>query len=278
MAEFDDMSLEEFNRFKDLIYDEAGIHLTEKKKTLLTNRIRKRLLALKIHSFADYFRHIQTAPDRHQEIVQMIDAVTTNVTEFYRNPKQFDTMREKVLPVIAERNKLKKTVHVLSAGCSSGEEPYTIAMVLKDFFSKPGDVWTFQIDAVDISTAILKKAEEGIYPVDKMSGVDEECLKRHFKSAGPGQWQIREELRRMISFRKFNLNADAFPVKYDVIFCRNVVIYFDRPTKDALYEKFHGALVPGGFLLVGYSEGILNDERFKYFSPGIYTRQERKGV
>lgn len=277
VSDVQEMTDEEFGLFRELVYKEAGIHLTEKKKTLLTNRIRKRLVALGIRSFSEYYRYLRTAPDRDRELVEMIDAVTTNVTEFFRNPKQFDAMREKVLPLVEERNRLKRTVKVLSAGCSSGEEPYSIAILLEEHFAAQPGAWDWHIDAFDISSAILRKAEEGIYPADKLGGVNPERLRRHFQPVGENLWQVRDALRRHVSFRKVNLVSDPLPGRYDMIFCRNVVIYFDRPTKDAVYDKFHAALVPDGFLFVGYSEGILNDERFRYFSPGIYVRQERKG-
>lgn len=267
-----EMSLSDFNLFQKLIYDETGINMTDKKRTLLTNRIRKRLLALKIDNYHKYYQYLKNAEDRHDEIVQMVNAVTTNVTEFFRNPKQFETYVEKVLPAIVEKNAGKKTIRVLSAGCSSGEEPYTIAIVFLESFPSISGSWNIQIDAVDISTDILKQAEEGIYKADKMKGLTDQQIAKFFDKLDPETYKAKDKVKSLIRFKKFNLKADTFTAKYDVVFCRNVVIYFDRQTKSNIYQKFFDSMDNNGFFLVGYSEGIINDNRFKYFAPGIYTK------
>ncbi len=267
-----EMSISDFNLFQKLIYDETGINMTEKKRTLLTNRIRKRLLALKIDNYHKYYQYLKTADDRHDEIVQMVNAVTTNVTEFFRNPKQFDTFIEKVLPSVIQKNSAKKMIRILSAGCSSGEEPYTIAFVLLEKFASITSSWNVQIDAVDISTDIIRQAEEGTYRADKMKGLTEQQIEKFFDKIDDGTFRVKPKPKTLIRFKKFNLKADAFMTKYDIIFCRNVVIYFDRQTKSHIYQKFFDSMDNDGFFLVGYSEGIINDNRFKYFTPGIYTK------
>jgi chemotaxis protein methyltransferase CheR len=267
-----EMSLSDFNLFQKLIYDETGINMTDKKRTLLTNRIRKRLLALKIDNYHKYYQYLKNAENRHDEIVQMVNAVTTNVTEFFRNPKQFETYAEKVLPAVMERNAGKKMIRILSAGCSSGEEPYTIAIVFWEKFPVIAETWNIQIDAVDISTDILKQAEAGIYKAEKMKGLTDQQIAKFFDKLDAETFRVKEKVKRLIRFKKFNLKSDSFTAKYDIIFCRNVVIYFDRQIKSNIYQKFFDSMDNSGFFLVGYSEGIINDNRFKYFAPGIYTK------
>ncbi len=267
-----EMNKSDFSLFQKLIYDETGINMTDKKCTLLTNRIRKRLVALSIDSYNKYYHYLKNSPEKHAEIIQMVNAVTTNVTEFFRNPKQFDVFREKVLPAVFNANNAKKTLRILSAGCSSGEEPYTIALVLLEYFAANVNSWNIVIDAIDISTDILKQAEDGIYKKEKMKGLSEDQINKYFDKVDAETYQVKQKLKSLIKFRKFNLKSDSFTAKYDVIFCRNVVIYFDRETKSGIYQKFYDTMGSCSFFLVGYSEGIINDDRFKYCTPGVYTK------
>lgn len=271
--ESEEMSQSDFHLFKQLIYNEAGIHLADSKITLLSNRIRKRLKALNIGSFHNYYKYLKSSEDHEVEIVNMLDAVTTNVSSFFRNPKQFTAFREKVMPLILERNSQRRGLKILSAGCATGEEPYTISIVLNEHFSKELQDWTVWIEAMDICTEALKKAEAGIYKTEKISeDVDEAIVRKYFKKLDDDTYQIMPELKKRVLFRKFNLKQDEFSSSYDAIFCRNVVIYFDDETKDRIYQKFYHALGTNGYFLVGPTEGILNDQRFKYVSPGIYRK------
>ena len=267
-----EMNKSDFGLFQKLIYDETGINMTDKKCTLLANRIRKRLVALNIDSYNKYYLYLKNSPDKQAEIINMVDAVTTNVTEFFRNPKQFDVFRDSVMPAVLKAAADKRTLRILSAGCSSGEEPYTIAILLLESFAPTVATWTVVIDAMDISTEILRQAEEGVFKKDKMKGLTDSQIEKFFDVISEDTYRAKAKTKSLIKYRKFNLKSDNFTAKYDVVFCRNVVIYFDRETKSGIYQKFYDSMQPHGYFLVGYSEGIINDDRFKYHTPGIYTK------
>ena len=266
------MSIADFRLFQKMIYAEAGINLTDKKITLLTNRIRKRLRVLDIDTYRKYYLYLKDSEDKEKEIIKMIDAVTTNVTHFFRNPKQFNRFKDEILPeIIAEKSK-KKSIRILSAGCSTGEEVYSTAIILMEYFQKIVKDWFVEVEGVDICTDAVKKAETGIYKKDKLNEVEDKILNKYFTKIDNNTFQIEKEVKAIVKFRKFNLKTDKFLSKYDIIFCRNVVIYFDKETKEHIYQKLHKALDSNGYFLIGHSEGLFNDKRFQYVSPGIYMK------
>lgn len=272
----EEMSAAVFRQFKDLIYQEAGISLADSKITLLSNRIRKRLKMLGIETFHKYLEYLRKAEDREAEIVHMLDAITTNVSSFFRNPKQFTAFCEKVMPSLLASHSKRKSLRLLSAGCATGEEPYTISMVLCEHFLKELLGWSVVIDAVDLCTEALKKAEIGIYKTEKLyEDVEARFMNKYFKKLDAETYQVVNEVKKSVQFRKFNLKSDEFTSAYDVIFCRNVVIYFDDETKEKVYQKFYNAMAEGAYFLVGPTEGILNDTRFRYVSPGIYLKNAK---
>ena len=266
------MSLHDFKLFRRLIYSEAGINLTEKKITLLSNRIRKRLKELNIDSYNKYFQYLKRSLDKESEIVKMINVVTTNVTHFFRNPKQFDKFKNIILPEINKKNYKEKSIRVLSAGCSTGEEAYTIAIILLEYFKNNLKNWDLKVDGVDISTDVLEKAHTGIYKKEKMKEIKDKIFNKYFIHVDNDLYKIKDKVKSITKFKHFNLKADEFTSKYDVIFCRNVVIYFDKNTKEIIYNKFYDRLQDKGYFLIGHSEGMFNDKRFKYVSPGVYIR------
>ena len=266
------MSETDFKLFQKLIYTKTGINMTDKKVTLLSNRIRKRLKALKFDSYNKYYQHIKDLKVNDDEFINMVNVVTTNVTHFFRNPKQFDKFKNELLSEISKTHQTKKNIRILSAGCSSGEEPYTIAIVLLDFFQGIFPSWHLEVEGVDISTSVIESAKEGIYKKEKMKEMSEGLIKKYFTSIDNDQLKIRDVVKKITKFRRFNLKDDNFSGKYDVIFCRNVVIYFDSETKHRIYNKIHHAIKDNGFFLIGHSEGVFNDNRFKYISPGIYRK------
>ncbi len=270
--QMDRMSLHDFKLFQKMIYTEAGINLTEKKMTLLSNRIRKRLKALKLESYYKYYQYLKKAEDKEKEIVKMINTVTTNVTHFFRNPKQFDLFKNKVLPDIIKNNHKRKSIKILSAGCSTGEEPYSIAIILLEYFKEELMNWYIEIEGVDISTDVINKAQTGMYKKEKIKDIDYEILNKYFVKIDDSTYQINNKAKSITKFKRFNLKSDNFSSNYDVIFCRNVVIYFDRGIKEEIYQKFHGALRNKGYFLAGHSEGMLNNNRFHYICPGIYIK------
>ncbi|ADH86377.1 CheR family methyltransferase [Desulfurivibrio alkaliphilus] len=247
-----------FQKFSALVYEKAGIYLKPEKKELLNARLGKRLRALGIDSFSDYYNHV-VHDTSGEELVQMIDVVSTNFTSFFRENSHFEFMADHALPDLVARRNGKKEVVIWSAASSSGEEPYTIALVAEDFFEQqPG--WGYRIMATDISTRVLAHAQRGVYPMDRVVKVPKNYLKKYFQRGqgrAAGHVRIKDALRRRISFERFNL-MDQFPWNgsLDIIFCRNVMIYFNRETQQQLVNKFYQSLAPGGYLFIGHSESI----------------------
>ena len=246
---------EEYEQFRSLVYDESGISLGENKKSLVSSRLSKRLRQLGLDRFSDYYELV-TADRGGEEFTRMLDLISTNKTDFFRESKHFDFLRETVLPTLQN----VKRVRIWSSACSSGEEPYTIAMTLMDGVQNPSQ-WDFKILASDISTRVLARAAAGLYDEERVQDVPPEVVRRHFlkgKGAQAGMIRVKPHLAAMIKFRRLNLMDDTFPIKtpLDVIFCRNVMIYFDRPTQERLVNKFYRYLKPGGYLFIGHSESL----------------------
>ena len=281
-----------FKRFSEFIYKECGIKLPPAKKTMLTVRLSRRLRALGMNSFGQYYDYVCNPKNRSGERVRMIDAVSTNKTEFFREPAHFDFLGRQALPdlVGSMHNGSRKKLKIWSAGCSSGEEPYTLAMVLSEFFNgrqnkaqadakpttRPLD--QFSILATDISTQVLETAKNAIYPKRIVEPVPTMMKQRYFmrgKGAQSGFYRVVPELRSRINFQRFNLINEDFNLEenMDVIFCRNVIIYFDRQTQIKLFEKFYNQLVPGGYLFIGHSESLhgIND-RFRLVANTTYRK------
>ncbi len=262
----------EFEQFKSLIYEQVGITLDAPKKTLLTQRLGKRLRELELSTYQAYFDRV-TSKGGGEELTQLVDLISTNKTDFFREPVHFDFLREEVLPHV----EATRTLRVWSSASSSGEEPYTIAMTLNDAISDCSQ-WDIKILASDISTRILAKAASGVYDDERVMQLPQDVVRRHFlrgKGEQTGKLKVRKHLSDLIVFRRVNLMAPAFPIKtpLDVIFCRNVMIYFDRPTQEALVGKFYRYLRPGGFLFIGHSESLQwVEHQFDYIKPTIYQK------
>jgi chemotaxis protein methyltransferase CheR len=246
---------EEFERFRALVYDECGISLGDSKKSMVSARLTKRLRQLGLNRFGDYY-DLVIADRGGEEFTRMLDLISTNKTDFFRESKHFDFLRDTVLPTLAD----VKRVRIWSAACSSGEEPYTIAMTLMDGVQNPAQ-WDFKILASDISTRALARAAEGVYDEERVSGVPPAVVRRHFlrgRGSQTGMIKVKPHLAAMIRFRRLNLMDERFPIKspLDVIFCRNVMIYFDRPTQERLVNTLYRYLKPGGYLFIGHSESL----------------------
>jgi chemotaxis protein methyltransferase CheR len=259
----------DFRKFRELIYDICGINLTEVKKTMLASRLKKRLRILGIESFEQYYDYVSSEKGFKDEGVYMLDAVSTNKTDFFREPKHFEYLTNNALPILINTGRWStgRVINIWSAGCSSGEEPYTIAMTLADFASKnrAGD---FVILASDISTRVLKIAKAGIYQEASAECVPPATKRRYFlkgKGSQDGLCRVVPEIRNKIQFNRINLNNGGdfgIRTKMDIIFCRNVIIYFDRETQKRLFQKFYTQLIPGGYLFIGHSETLhgINDQ------------------
>lgn len=250
-----DLSPAEFELARAYLYELTGIALGDNKSDMVYSRLAKRLRARACRSFADY---VAVARDDDAERQEFVNCLTTNKTDFFREAHHFDYLRDVLIPQI--RSTGRRRVRVWSAGCSTGEEPYTIAMTLRDA-CPASEGWDVRVLASDIDTAVLAKAERGVYDADRTGDVPPEMLHKHFlrgKGANAGTVVVRPEVRDLIAFRQINLIADKWPVRttFDVIFCRNVVIYFDRETQRKLLTRFAAHLAPDGHLFLGHSENI----------------------
>ena len=271
------LSSRDYARLCDLIYAEAGIHLGAERKTMLDARIRRRMKPLEMNSCTEYCNYLFTHEDMKEEVVNLIDVVTTNKTDFFRESKHFDYLVQKALPELATRNDSGKDFLIWSAGCSTGEEPYTMAIVLSEYAAThPG--FRFRIQASDISTTVLAKAEAGVYDSDVVKPVPSALQRKYFmRSRDPEARKVRvvPELRKLINFRRLNFMDDNYGVteKLDAIFCRNVIIYFDRATQQRILLRLANCLMPGGYMFVGHAE-TLHDMKLplKPVAPALYRR------
>jgi chemotaxis protein methyltransferase CheR len=245
-----------------MIYAAAGISLSPAKRALVCSRLTKRLRELEIPSFAEYYAYLISVGERDPEYQAMINCITTNKTEFFRESHHFEFLKNEAFPRIKQRAQQTGTrrLRIWSAGCSTGEEPYTIAMTILAHFG-PLSNWDVGILASDIDTDVLRQAQEGIYPVDRLGGISEEFQRRYLlRGTGEcgGLYRVRPEVRNLISFKRLNLMEEPWPVKsqFDLIFCRNVLIYFDRETQRRIVQRFAEKLADDGHLFLGHSENV----------------------
>lgn len=251
-----------FAKFQQLIYQEAGIWLATHKHALLTGRLARRLRLLGLPNMQEYYQLV-TQPDQQHERAIMIDCITTNETHFFREPRHFDYLERQVFPTwqqeAAAGTRLTR-LRVWSAGCSTGEEPYSLAMLmLKHFPVTLG--WELEVLATDISTRVLEKARAAVYPIEKAKEIPVEYLRAYMlkgKGDHKGEMKVSPELHRVVRFARVNLHADSYPIpgSFDLIFCRNVLIYFDQESKMKVISGIIGRLAPSGLLFVGHSEHL----------------------
>jgi chemotaxis protein methyltransferase CheR len=255
-----DLADEEFRLFQDLVLRESGIHLGEKNRAMLISRLWKRLRALELNSFSSYYRRVRTDP---AEMVLMLDCICTNETHFFREPAAFDCLRQRVFPEwreAAEANERSRTLRVWSAACSTGEEPYSLAMTLLTEFP-PAAGWNVEVLGTDLSTKVLAQAAKAVWPAEKISSIPVD-YQRNFllKGFGPekGKFKAGEELRRAVKFLRLNLSREPLPVSgpFDLIFCRNVLIYFQWEMKLEVVNRLGRFLGPEGYLFLGHAESL----------------------
>ncbi|MHA6300215.1 CheR family methyltransferase [Devosia sp. CAU 1758] len=268
------LSEREFARIKARVYSEAGISLSDAKRTLVVSRLSKILRALRLPSFdayVDYLERGGTAQDGQD----FVNALTTNLTRFYREDHHFEHLRTHVGALIAEKPRGSR-LRIWSAGCSTGQEPYTIGMDLLGAFPELKR-WDFKILATDIDTAVIAKAAGGVYPQNELSGLTPERM-RPFERAGDGMVRIPAAVRELVSFKPLNL-IGAWPMKgpFDAIFCRNVAIYFDKPTQGEVFGRFAQLMAPEGFLYIGHSENLgSGGDGFRLVGKTIYQSREKQ--
>jgi chemotaxis protein methyltransferase CheR len=266
------LRMEVFKQFADLIYKEAGIYLGEHKQALISARLGKRMRFLSIKNFDDYYEFIQKDQSR-KELNNLLDAVSTNVTYFYREPDHFNLLASLVRQWLKER---QTRIRIWSAACSTGEEPYTMALILSEAVRNVSDI---KILATDISNSVLTTARKGEYEAKKLEKISGKMIEKYFipiGNRGKKLYRVNESIRKMIHFSRLNLSSPPYPMKgpIDIIFCRNVMIYFDNKVKERLLEDMYRLLKPGGCLMVGHAEslsGILS--RFKSVRPSVYIKQ-----
>jgi chemotaxis protein methyltransferase CheR len=255
------MNTEEFRLLRDFVYQLCGLHFTEDSKYLLEKRLAKRLQAHNLKTYKDYYYFLRYSPGKDQELTEIIDLLTTNETYFFREDFQLRTFSDEILPELRERKERAGSRHlrIWSAGCSSGEEPYTIAMLLLD---QPWlKDWRVEVIGTDISQRVLHMARQAVYGESAFRTTDAACRQRFFTDDGNGKARVRDEVRSLVSISHLNLFDSARVTllgRMDVIFCRNVIIYFDQPGKKRVVETFHQRLQPEGFLLLGHSESLMN--------------------
>jgi chemotaxis protein methyltransferase CheR len=252
------MTKADFEKLSSFIYDQYGIKMPLVKKTLLESRLHKRLNNLNITNFKEYIDLVVNAKQTDYEILGMVNAITTNKTEFFREAGHFDFLTSQVLPELSERN--NKQVKLWSAGCSSGEEVYTLAMVLSEFSENNSSI-DYSILGTDISTDVLDKSVSAIYPEERIEALPLFLKRKYFlksKVAVKRTVRVVPELRKKVNFQRLNFMDASYPVNqvFDVIFCRNVLIYFDKPTQEKVIRKLCEKLYKGAWLFLGHSESI----------------------
>jgi chemotaxis protein methyltransferase CheR len=260
----------QFNKVKDLIYRECGIFLKSGKEALVRARLTKRLRALRMGNFGEYIDYLENEGGK-LELSSMIDVMTTNKTSFFREIDHFHFLQDSVLPKLRSRK-----IRLWSAGCSSGEEPFTLAMVLSEALTDL-ELKNVLILATDISTDMVKQTKSAVYSEEKIASLPKSFLNRYFVkigSNGASSYQLSPTIRKIVRPAKLNL-MDSWPMKgpFDVIFCRNVMIYFDAQTQAKLVNRFWDLLGPGGYLFVGHSEGLSSiQHKFGYQQPAVYKK------
>ncbi|HUI72383.1 MAG TPA: CheR family methyltransferase [Spirochaetia bacterium] len=275
------ISDETFNEFRTFIFEKTGIHMRDGKQILISNRLRKRLVALHLSSYEEYYQLLVSGAAGDEELHNFIDAVSTNETYFFREINHFNVLRKTVLPEILAR---KHHVRIWSAGCSTGEEVYTLRIVVNETAADHGHSGAVvSILGTDISTTAVAKAKNGVYFERALRLVPPDALERYFAPASGDARQVRQEMRDSVEFRVHNLFTDPLPGgPFDIIFCRNVMIYFNKATQAKLVDEiFAEALDPDGYLFIGHSESLSGFSRkFRYmavFKAPIYRVKKEAG-
>ena len=270
-SDFSPLTTFEFDQFRKLAYEKFGLDLRTGKEQLVSARLSKKMRELRLGSFKEYYNFVVN--DRSGEaLVAMIDALTTNHTSFFREPAHFEFLRKTICPILKTRDRIS----VWSAACSTGEEPYSIVCALLEELG-PEALPKINILATDISTRVLGIAQKATYPAERFRDFQPEQL-RQFLLRGDGQWKnwylVKPQIRSAVKFQRLNLmeQVSSLPA-FQVIFCRNVMIYFDRPTQEALVQRLASRLEPGGYLFIGHAEGLNGIEHsLQYVKPAIYRK------
>ena len=271
------MTSNDFNRLSNFIFKQSGIKMPPVKKVMLQSRLQKRLRQLKITSFKEYADYVFSDMGQKNEIIHMLDVVSTNKTDFFRESVHFEYLTQAVLPDFIENQKLNYNLKVWSAGCSSGEEPYTIAIVLNEF-KKKNLKFNFSILGTDISTQILQNAATAVYKEERIANIPIELKKDYFlknKDREKKTVRVIKDLRKKVEYQRLNFMNSTYnlPDIYDIIFCRNVLIYFNREIQEQVINKLCCKLKKSGYLFIGHSESILGMKvPLEQIKPTIFRR------
>lgn len=270
------LSTREFYLIKNLVQDKFGIHLGEHKKSLVVQRLQKELWNGGFSSFEDYYDFV-TQDSSGQALHILGDLISTNHTYFFREEAHFEFLKRAALPQLTasllERG--EKELRIWCAGCSSGEEPYSLAMILSDYAAENSPGIEFYILATDIAATVLQKAAAGVYAKDQVSRVPPLYRLRYLDNLYDGQWMVKQKIRKKVLFRRLNLMRLEYPFKkcFQVIFCRNVMIYFDEPTRNQMTVRFSRYLEPGGYLFIGHSETLdRSSGLYRFVQPAVYQK------
>ncbi|HEX4179847.1 MAG TPA: protein-glutamate O-methyltransferase [Caulobacteraceae bacterium] len=260
---------EDFRRVSAMLHADSGIHLPDSKATLVYSRLAKRLRGLGLRSFRDYCELIAGA-EGTSERQAMLAALTTNVTRFFREPHHFDHLHDHLLPELIQEARSGGRVRLWSAGCSTGQEPYSIALTVLAAFPEVAN-HDFRILASDIDPVVLETAKAGVYGEDAIAAIPATMRKRWLEPASRGEWRMGQDVRDLIAFRELNLNG-AWPIKgkFQAIFCRNVAIYFEEPTQARIWSRFGDLMTDKARLYIGHSERVNDDERFQSDGLTVY--------
>lgn len=263
----------EFEQLRSLVFEHTGIHLDHSKRDLVYNRFAKRMRSIGVSSFFDYFKYINEHED--SEIEHFTNAITTNLTSFFRESHHFEILAEQVIPILRDRP--ERRIRIWSAGCSTGEEPYSIALTLLHHIPDIAK-WDIKILATDIDTNVVNTASQGIYSMDRLKNIPDTIkqswLSRGVEEISDSQFKMTDIAKSLITFKRLNLMND-WPMKglFDVIFCRNVVIYFDKATQSTLFDKFSNQQYSKAFLFVGHSENLTKvTDKYDLTSKTVYQK------
>ncbi len=270
------MTDREFQQLRELVYERLGINLTEKKRSMLIGRLQKLLRTSSFKNFQDYYEYL-VSDSRMTAMTELIDRVTTNHSCFYRGKSHFEFFIQSALPevVASLKRRNSRDLRVWTAGCSTGEEPYMLAILMREFFGNEYGMWDGGILATDISEKVLNFALEGVYPEDRAKEIPVQLKNKYLNKLNDGQLAIKDSIKREVVFRKFNLKNTHYPFQkpFQIIFCRNVMIYFDKQTRDTLLHRFYEVTEPDGYLFVGHSETLGREQNlYKYIMPAVYRR------
>lgn len=261
----------EFSRLIKFMHKTYGIDLS-RKRILIEGRLSNVLVQKGFTNYTDYLNFV-FSDKSGKETVTLVNKLTTNHTYFLREPQHFEFMQKVFLPYI-EKTVKDHDVRIWCAASSSGEEPYTIAMIIDDYFGSRKAGWDLRILATDISTNVLQKAKNAVYPAESIKNVPQRWREKYFIKNSDGTYTITDRIKREVIFKQFNLMDDiVYKKPFDLIFCRNVMIYFDAPTKDALVERFYDASKKGAYLFIGLAETISKSSRYTFVQPAIYQKK-----